>query len=171
MTVRRKETGVALAAAVLALSAALLAGPAGAEEGARLAVYAGSYDIAKTRSIEAGVEYRFRSRAWGLVPAVGAAATEDGAFWGYAGLRRPFRVGPGWRLTPGLAVSVYEEGSTGKDLGGPLEFRSSLELARRFPAGSSLGLAVYHLSNASIYDDNPGSNSVILSWAFPLPGR
>ena len=72
---------------------------------------------------------------------------------------------------PGFAVSLYEEGSTGKDLGGPVEFRSSLEFARRFAGGSSLGLAVYHLSNAGIYDDNPGSNSVILSWAFPVSGR
>ena len=136
-----------------------------------MALSAGAYDIAKTRSIEGGVEYRFRSRGWELVPAVGGAVTEDGAFWAYAGLRRPFRVGPGWRLTPGFAVALYEEGSTGKDLGGPVEFRSSLELSRRLAGGSSLGLAVYHLSNASIYDDNPGSNSVILSWAFPVSSR
>ncbi len=147
------------------------AAPATAEEGAELAVSAGAYDIAKTKSIEAGVEYRMRSRAWKLVPVVGAAATEDGAFWAYGGLRRPFRLGPGWRLTPGFAISLYEEGSTGKDLGGPVEFRSSIELARRFAGGSSLGLVFYHLSNASFYDDNPGSNSVILSWAFPVSGR
>jgi lipid A 3-O-deacylase len=145
--------------------------PAVAEEGPELAVSAGAYDLAKTESIEAGVEYRFRSRAWELVPAVGGAFTEDGAFWAYLGLRRPFRLGPGWRLTPGFAASLYEEGSTGKDLGGPLEFRSSLELSRRFAGGSSLGLAFYHLSNAGIYDDNPGSNSVILSWAFPFSTR
>ena len=42
---------------------------------------------------------------------------------------------PGWRLTPGFAVSIYEEGSEGKDLGGPVEFRSSLELSRRLPGG------------------------------------
>ena len=163
---RRRERRGRLAAVSVVLGVALAGLPAGAEEGRELAVYAGSYDIAKTRSVEAGLEYRFRSRAWGLVPAVGAAFTEDGAFWGYGGLRRPFRLGPGWRLTPGFAVSLYEAGSTGKDLGGALEFRTSLELSRRFAGGSSLGLAVYHLSNASIHDDNPGSNSVILSWAF-----
>ena len=118
----------------------------------------------------AGLEYRLRSRAWDLVPVLGAAATEDGAFWAYAGLRRPFRFGRGWRLTPGFAVSLYEEGSTGKDLGGPLEFRSSIELSHRFGRGSSLGLVFYHLSNSSIYDDNPGSNSLILTWAFPVSG-
>ena len=149
----------------------LLALPARAEEGPALALSAGAYDIAQTKSIEAGIEYRFRSRAWGLIPVAGAAATEDGAFWGYGGLRRPFRLSPGWRLTPGFAVSLYEEGSTGTDLGGALEFRSSLELSRRFAGGSSVGLAFYHLSNAGIHDDNPGSNSVILSWALPVSAR
>ena len=167
----RRAIRVWLAAFGLAGVLAAATAPARAEEGSELAVSVGSYDIAKTKSTEAGVEYRLRSRAWGLVPALGAAVTEDGAFWGYGGLRRPFRVGPGWRLTPGFAVALYEEGSTGKDLGGPIEFRSSLELSRRFAGGSSLGLAVYHLSHAGIYDDNPGSNSVVLSWAFPLAVR
>lgn len=144
--------------------------PVLAEEGAELAVSVGAYDIAKTKTSEAGIEYRFRSRAAGLVPAIGGAASGDGAFWAYAGLRRPFRIASGWRLTPGFAVSLYEAGSTGKDLGGPVEFRTSLELSRRFSRGSSLGLAVYHLSHASIYEDNPGSNSVIVSWAFPVSG-
>jgi hypothetical protein len=141
-----------------------------AEEGTELVVSAGAYDIAKTRSTEAGLEYRLRSRAWELVPVLGISATEDGAFWAYGGLRRSFRLGRGWRLTPGFAVSLYEEGSTGKDLGGPLEFRTSVELSHRFARGSSLGLAVYHLSNASIYDDNPGSNSLIVTWALPVSG-
>ena len=90
----------------------LLAPPARAGEGPELAVSAGAYDIAKTKSIEAGLEYRFRSRAWGLVPVAGGAATEDGAFWAHGGLRRPFRVAPGWRLTPGFAVALYAAGSS-----------------------------------------------------------
>ena len=166
---RQVKGGWLTAVAFLALAAAAL--PAAAEEGPELALSAGAYDIAKTKAIEAGVEYRFRSRAWSLVPAAGAAFTGDGAIWAYGGLRRPFRVAPGWRLTPGFAISLYEEGSEGKDLGGPVEFRSSLELSRRFAGGSSLGLTVYHLSNSGIHDDNPGSNSVILSWAFPVSSR
>jgi hypothetical protein len=158
-------------AAAAVFGTTIAATPATAEEGPELAVSAGAYDIAKTKSIEGGLEYRFPSRAWGLVPMAGVTATEDGAFWGYGGLRRPFRVGPAWRVTPGFAVSLYEEGSTGKDLGGPIEFRSSLELSRRFAGGSSLALAVYHLSNAGIHDDNPGSNSVVLVWAFPVSSR
>lgn len=158
--------------AALALGLAVLpAAPARGEEGPELAVSAGVYDVAKTKVLEAGLEYRFASRAWGLVPVAGVAANEDGAFWAHGGLRRPFRLAPGWRLTPGFAVSLYEEGSEGKDLGGAVEFRSSLELSRRLAGGSSLGLTVYHLSNAGFYDDNPGSNSVVLSWAFPVSGR
>lgn len=170
--VNGRRRGARTRLAVMAVTLGVLpAMPAAAEEGPELAVSVGAYDIAKTKSAEAGLEYRFRSRAWGLVPVAGAAVTEDGAFWGYGGLRRPFRLAPGWRLTPGFAISLYEEGSTGKDLGGPVEFRSCLELSRRFAGGSSFALAVYHLSNAGIHDDNPGSNSVVLSWAFPVSGR
>ena len=166
----RRGASRKVAAVAVALAAMLQAAPAAGEEGRELAVGAGAYDIAKTRSIEAGLEYRWRSRAWGLVPALGGAFTGDGALWAYGGLRRPFRVASGWRLTPGFAVALYEEGGTGKDLGGPIEFRTSLELSRRLAGGSSLGVAVYHLSNASIYEDNPGSNSLILSWALPVAG-
>ena len=168
MTIREERMrGLLVAAAVgMAITAAA---PAAAEHGAQLAVYAGSYDIAKTTAIEAGVEYRMHSRAFELVPVFGAAATDDSAFWVYSGLRRPFRVGRGWRLTPGFAIALYEEG-TGKDLGGPVEFRSSLDLGYRFVGGSSLELGIHHLSNSGIYDDNPGSNSIILIWAIPIAG-
>lgn len=160
-----------MVAAATVMWVASAAAPLAAEEGPELALSAGSYDVAKTKSSEFGLEYRFRSRAWGLVPAVGAAVSGDGAFWAHGGVRRPFRLGPGWRLTPGFAVALYEAGSTGKDLGGLVEFRTSVELSHRFARGSSLGLAVYHLSHASIYKDNPGSNSVILSWALPISSR
>ena len=158
---------------ILVAAGAFAAGaaPVRAAEGSELAVSVGSYDVATTKATEAGVEYRLRSRAWGLVPAFGATANDDGAFWAYGGLLRPFRVAPGWRLAPGFAVALYKEGSTGKDLGGPIEFRSSIELSRRFAGGSSLGLVVYHLSHARLYDDNPGSNSVVLYWAFPFSVR
>ena len=152
-------------------AAGIIAGsvaPARAQSGSALALSAGAYDVARTRPAEVGFEYRLSSRAWKLVPAIGGVVTEDGTFWAYAGLRRPFRIGRDWLLTPGFGVSLYDEGGAGKDLGGPLQFRSSLELSRPLGGGQSLGLAVYHLSNASIYKDNPGSNSVVLRWALPV---
>ena len=68
-------------------------------------------------------------------------------------------------MTPFTGASIFEEGD-GKDLGGTVEFRSGFEISYRFDSGSRFGVYFYHLSNARIYDDNPGSNSVGLVWAF-----
>ncbi|MCZ6727505.1 MAG: acyloxyacyl hydrolase, partial [Acidobacteria bacterium] len=70
-------------------------------------------------------------------------------------------------LAPNFAVSLYEQGD-GKDLGHEIEFRSGLELACSHRGGSSLGLEFYHISNSSISDVNPGSNSLLVYYSWPL---
>ena len=64
-------------------------------------------------------------------------------------------------LTPSFAPGYYHEGS-GLDLGHALEFRSQIEFAYRFDDRSRIGVAVSHMSNASIADENPGTESAIL---------
>ena len=166
----REHNAVKRLAIVVAVMLAAVVTAARAEQGPEIALSAGSYDMGDTNSIEAGAEFRLRPRAWGLMPTAGATFTTDGAFWAYGGFRRPFRIARGWQLTPGFAIALYEAGSEGKDLSGPIEFRSSLSVARRFASGSAVGLTFYHLSNASIFDskDNPGSNSLILNWTIPV---
>lgn len=153
----------------MACAVVLPASTATAQGATWLAVSAGTYDVARTQALEGGFEYRMHPRRWGLMPTLGMVGTEAGAFWFYAGVLRPFSIGRRWRLTPGFGTAFYDEGGAGKDLGGPLQFRSSLELSLRLADGSTLGLSGYHLSNASIYEDNPGSNSVVVSWAFEVP--
>lgn len=134
------------------------------------ALSAGLFDIGQTeKATEVGVEYRFVARRFwrfDLKPTLGVSGNEDGAFWAYGGFRVDFALGSGgnWLLTPNFAVSLYEQGDS-KDLGHTLEFRSGLELARRLRNGHRLGLALYHLSNASISEDNPGEESLILSYS------
>ena len=72
-------------------------------------------------------------------------------------------------MTPGFGISVYEQGD-GKNLGGPIEFRSIVEVSHQWPNRRRLALGMYHLSNAGIYDLNPGANSVIVTFSFPLGG-
>ena len=118
---------------------------------------------------EFGLEYRGRPRKWGLAGTGGAAVTSDSSYWGWAGLRRDFPLGEKRRTWFGIAfgVSLYEQGD-GKDLGGAVEFRSSGELTFRISPKARLGLNLYHLSNAGIYDLNPGANSLVLVAAFGL---
>ncbi|HSN88855.1 MAG TPA: acyloxyacyl hydrolase [Thermoanaerobaculia bacterium] len=45
-----------------------------------------------------------------------------------------------------------------------VEFRSGVELAWRLNERSRIGLCLYHLSNGGLYDFNPGTESLILSY-------
>lgn len=141
-----------------------------AEDGPALAVSAGIFNVTKSvKDSEGGLELRLRPRGWNLVPTWGVSGTEEGSVWLYGGVRRDLALAKGWFVTPGFAISVYEKGD-GKDLGGVVEFRSSLELAYESGRGNRVGVTFYHLSNSGFYDRNPGSNSLILSVSFPLAG-
>lgn len=146
----------------------LLAAPLAAEEPRSLAVSIGSFDVSKDRSqVEGGLEYRQPIGVWQLCFAGGVFGTEEGSVWGFAGLRRDLPLGGRFLLTPAFGIALYEEGD-GKDLGGLVEFRSAIELGREFADRSRIALVFYHLSNAGLYDLNPGSNSLILTYSFPL---
>ncbi len=101
---------------------------------------------------------------WPLEWVGGLAGTDDGAYWAYAGTAYDWLRGR-WHVRPGFAVGLWERGD-GKDLGGLVEFRSSIELAFEASERLRLGLLFYHLSNAGLYDRNPGSNSVVLVATF-----
>ena len=61
-------------------------------------------------------------------------------------------------------MTLYERGD-GKELGQTLQFRSSMELARRISERFRVGFVFYHLSNASISKTNPGANSAVINFA------
>jgi hypothetical protein len=128
----------------------------------------GLYDFVDgQRTLELGVEYRFStSRLWGLdlAPVVGISATVKESFWVYAGLCYDLRLSERWTATPQLAAVIYEDGN-GKDLGGPVQFRSGLEVSYRLRRGGRLGVLFYHLSHSRLYELNPGSESLVLTWS------
>jgi hypothetical protein len=153
--------------------------PAAASEAYEISLLAGAFDVGDLHfdvgevGLEARWAPRFRDRlpeCLTLRPILGAAGTGDGAAWIYAGLAAEWRVAARWVLAPGLGVALRAEGD-GKPLGGPVAFRSSIEAARRLGDRLRLGLAFYHLSNASLYKENPGSNSLVVRLAVSLPRR
>ena len=83
-----------------------------------------------------------------------------------AGVLADFALGARWRLTPSFGVGYYN--SSGLTLGYPAEFRSALELSRRFSNGQRLGLSFAHLSNGSLGERNPGTETLGFVWALPL---
>ena len=150
-----------LAGALLASAPAV---PAAAEI-KEWSAHVGSFNVTKNpSSTEAGFELRFPTRWPDADFSVGVAGTEDSSFWAYAGGRYTFRLDRRWDFSVGLAAGVYEQGD-GKDLGGTLEFRSHYEFSYRVDERSRVSVVFYHLSNAGIYDLNPGSNSIVLAWS------
>lgn len=163
---------------LLLVSTALLL-PGGAAADPLLALSAGAYDVGdfEAGTAEAGVEIQLAPvwtgrlpRRLALRPMLGLSGTGDGAVWGYAGLHADFEASPTWMVSPAFAVSLFDEGD-GKDLGGPVEFRSAIEISYRFATAKRLGLTFHHLSNGGLYDDNPGTNSLLLTWTVDLGRR
>ena len=64
-------------------------------------------------------------------------------------------------------TGLYSRG-TGVDLGGPIEFRSGIEVAYHLENGMRLGLGWDHRSNLEIYSRNPGVKMVHVRLSIPL---
>ena len=56
----------------------------------------------------------------------------------------------------------------GLSLGFDAEFRSAIELTKRFSNDHRLGLCFAHLSNGSLSDYNPGTETLGLFYSIPL---
>ena len=98
---------------------------------------------------------------------LGLSTLEDGEAW----------VGFGPTYTLQGASPLYAELHTipgvsvengGFDLGGPIAFRSGIEIGYETTAGWRIGLSYDHRSNAGIYDDNPGIETYALRVAIPI---
>ncbi len=157
------------AACALALWFAVVAAPALAgEDPPFLALGGGFFDINDyEEAAELRIAYRGARRLWLFKPFGGLMASSDAAVYGYGGILLDLFFGRRWVLTPSFAAGLYEDGS-GKDLGHAVEFRSALELAYRFDNRARVGLSFYHISNASLADNNPGTEVLTLIYSIPL---
>lgn len=121
-----------------------------------------------------GVEFSLRPVSrWALTPAVGAILAQNESRYVYVAMRREFWLNHRWAVIPSFGVGAYQDGG-GLDLGGALEFRTGLEIARRFGTGIRVGAGLFHVSNSGLSERNPGSESVALSVTMPMgrtPGR
>jgi lipid A 3-O-deacylase len=159
----------------------LLCGPAAAQPPLlgppqRIAANLGGFEVLDgVSAYEVGWELRFAPRRFpflprwvpGLMPTAGVMASSRGVLFPYAGLRLDLPLGDRWVASPGWATGIYYR-DHGKNLGGALEFRSHFELAYRLPADGRIGLCFYHLSNGGLFDFNPGTESLVLTYSARL---
>lgn len=163
-----KLTSVGVVALAILISGAP-ANKAAADDPAFLTIAAGAWDFNKRddQGAEFRLEYRSDEKIWELKPFGAIAGTNTGSFFIGAGVLMDIYFGRRWVVTPSFAPHYYSQGSSDKDLGHELEFRSQLEIAYRFDDRSRLGLSVSHYSNASIGDKNPGEESLMLNYSIP----
>ena len=118
-----------------------------------------------------GLEYRFTSFSgpWNfrLIPAIGAAAANNGARFFYADLRHDFYLNDNWLLIPSFGAGLFND-SEEIELGNELEFRSGLEVAYQFQNMMRAGIAIFHLSNGGISSQNPGTEALVFSVCIPV---
>ncbi|MDA0787329.1 MAG: acyloxyacyl hydrolase [Proteobacteria bacterium] len=113
-------------------------------------------------------EYRSDYKLLGFTkPWVGVEATSDQAVYVVGGLLVDLYFGRRWVFTPSFGAGIYADGS-GKDLGHTIEFRSQLEFGYRFDDRSRVSLAVSHISNASLGDNNPGTEIATFYYHIPF---
>lgn len=160
----------AIAAAMLGLCLGLMLVPraARAADPSFIAVGAGVYDVLHDfKAAQGRLEFRFADRFIFIKPMVGVLFTSKGSVMGYGGIRIDLYLGSHFVVTPNGAVGAFYRGD-GKELGSTIEFKTGAEFAYRFDDHSRLGLQFDHISNAGIGRHNPGTESLVLFWSFPI---
>jgi lipid A 3-O-deacylase len=129
----------------------------------------GAFDVKDRRSARSGgvnLEYRLGRKLFVIGPALGLVANLEGGLYGYFGLYADISLGP-VVISPQVAAGGYSRGNS-EDLGGVFEFRETIDLSYRFEDGSELGVRLAHISNAGLYDENPGLEEAYVVYSIPL---
>ena len=102
-------------------------------------------------------------------PTIAVSVTEDGAGWiGAGGKWTSTDILPGpLFIESTLMPGIYFQ-SGGPDLGGSLQFRSSLGVGYAFDNGATVTVAYDHRSNADTDVTNPGLEVLSVRYAIPL---
>ena len=127
---------------------------------------AGVFDLADEDSAAGRIELRGGKKVWFLGPAIGLLANTDGGVFGYGGVYADIAYGS-FVLTPLFALGGYARGD-GPDLGGVFQFRSSIGVSYEFTSKARLGLSFAHISNAGLYDENPGAEEIYVFYSIPF---
>jgi len=160
-----KRSFTAVSAAVPLLLAAF---GASGEVGTSVAVSTGQLGMRKEIPHALGIDVQLRPPwHWYLVrPVAGVLTSSNGGAYVYSGIAIEIPLPAGFQLTPGFAPGVVLA-SGGRDLGSPIEFRSSIELSFAPAEPVRLGVGFSHISNAGLTQHNPGVELLTFSVAIP----
>lgn len=136
-----------------------------------VSVGVGAWDLTQgdDTATDLRIEYRDgESLIWEIKPWAGLEVTTDGSIWGGAGILADFNVADNIYVVPSFGVGLYAQGGSDKDLDFPIEFRSQLEAGYQFDNQQRVGVSFGHISNASMGDDNPGTEILNVYYHVPV---
>ena len=147
------------------------------DESPRLMLGFGGFDMIREASRHGNlgpspaglVEARGGSKLAHFGPLLGVVANANGGLVGYGGVYLDGALSS-WRITPFAAAGGYRRGD-GKSLGRVFVFHLGGTIAYQFENETRLGITMTHTSNSRIYAENPGAESLLLSYAIPLGRR
>lgn len=166
---RASRSGAAALVCGSLFAAPVFVAPAAAADKDLLTLGAGLYDVIQGDDSTAAfqIEYLSRKKLWVFNPFAGLMGTLDSAVYGYGGIAYDLKLSDHWVLQPSFAAGIYARGD-GLDLGSPIEFRSALALQYQFDNGVRAGLQFFHISNAGLTEQNPGTEVLMATYAIPL---
>jgi hypothetical protein len=137
---------------------------------ASLSIATGQYGMRRDTPHAVGIELQLRAPfRWNLIrPLAGLLTSANGGAYLYSGFAIEVPLPAGFELNPGFAPGVVLARG-GRDLGSPVEFRSSIEVAFSPARSVRLGVAFSHISNARLAKRNPGVELLMFSIAFAFP--
>ncbi|TVP73414.1 MAG: acyloxyacyl hydrolase [Rhodobacteraceae bacterium] len=103
-----------------------------------------------------------------LQPVLGLSVASDRSAWVGAGSALTWRPGDGPAFVRITSMAGLHRNGQGRDLGGPIQFRTALDFGLARPGGFEFGIGVDHRSSARIYRPNPGLNTAYFFASVPL---
>ncbi|MFQ5582984.1 MAG: acyloxyacyl hydrolase [Calditrichia bacterium] len=106
--------------------------------------------------------YQLSEKMFVVTPMAGLLVINDGGEYLYAGINLNNVIAHRIIITPNFAVGSFFEGRE-LNLGGVLEFRSGIEVGVMLSGKIILSGAFHHISNAALYDFNPGTETMTMA--------
>ena len=98
---------------------------------------------------------------------MGVMMNTEGTMHIYLGLYYDISVINKIFITPSFAPGLYSNRNS-KDLKFALVFQSQIEVSYRFDEGGRIGISFNHISNASLGVENPGVESLAVTYIIPI---
>ncbi|MGB5289652.1 MAG: acyloxyacyl hydrolase [Ignavibacteriaceae bacterium] len=134
-----------------------------------LAIVHAAFDVLQQQkpSVENRIELRKDIDDSGFGQFIGIMFNAHGANHFYTGIYYNLNLDDFLVITPSFAPGIYLENES-KKLFYPVEFRSQIELSFKVFTGVRLGFSFNHISNAGLGKENPGVESLAVTYIISL---